>query len=114
MKQATDYYAMSDSAIAALLGERLEQLRLEANIPQKQIAEALGIAEGTYRSAIKGKARFEVVIGILRVLERLEALDNFLPPTPYSPMALLQMEGRQRQRARPKAKDVSFEEEPEW
>lgn len=116
MKKSPDYYAMTDIAIASLLGERLEQLRLEANIPQKQIADELGIAEGTYRSAIKGRARLEVVIGILRILGRLEAIDNFLPPTPYSPMALLEMEGRKRQRARPKtAESVEpGEDEPAW
>lgn len=111
-----DYYAMTDTAIAELLGERLEQMRLEANIPQKQMAAELGISEGTYRSAIKGKARLEVVIGILRILGRLEAIDNFLPATPYSPMALLEMEGKKRQRARLKTDDdrPSAEEEPQW
>lgn len=116
MKNTPDYYAMTDAAIAELLGGRLEQLRLEANIPQKQMAAELGISEGTYRNTVKGKARLEVVIGILRILGRLEAVDNFLPPAPYSPMALLEMEGRKRQRARPKAgkEAARAEEEPEW
>lgn len=94
-----NFYAMTDSAIAAELGRRLEQLRLEANKPQKEIAEELGISEGTYRSAIKGKARLEVVIGILRVLGKLDNIDGFLPELPYSPMELLKREGKKRQRA---------------
>jgi len=94
-----NFYAMTDSAIAAELGRRLEQIRLEANKPQKEIAEELGISEGTYRSAIKGKARLEVVIGILRVLGKLDNLDGFLPELPYSPMELLKHEGKKRQRA---------------
>ena len=95
----SDFYAMTDTAIAAELGARLEQLRLEANKPQKEIARELGISEGTYRSAIKGKARFEVIIGILRVLEKLENLEGFLPEAPFSPIELLKLEGKKRQRA---------------
>ena len=95
----SDFYAMTDTAIAAELGGRLEQLRLEANKPQKEIARELGISEGTYRSAIKGKARFEVIIGILRVLEKLENLEGFLPEIPFSPIELLKLEGKKRQRA---------------
>ncbi|WP_027856463.1 helix-turn-helix domain-containing protein [Marinobacterium jannaschii] len=94
-----NYYAMTDMAIARELGQRLEQIRLEANIPQKQIADELGISEGTYRSAIKGKARLEVVIGIMRILGRLDNLDGFLPPEPFSPLELLKLEGKKRRRA---------------
>lgn len=94
-----NYYAMTDSAIARDLGQRLEQMRLQANIPQKQIADELGISEGTYRSAIQGKAKLVVVVGILRLLGKLENLDNFLPDTPFSPIQLLAREGRKRQRA---------------
>ena len=95
----TAFYAMTDAAIAKKLGQRLEQIRLEANIPQKQIAYELGIAEGTYRNAVNGKAKLEVVIGIMRVLGRLENLENLLPDAPYSPLELLKLEGKKRQRA---------------
>ena len=44
-----NFYAMTDSAIAEEFGRRLEQIRLEANKPQKEIAYELGISEGTYR-----------------------------------------------------------------
>ena len=94
-----NYYAMTDEAVARELGQRLEQARLEANIPQKQIADELGISEGTYRSAVKGKARLEVIIGIMRLLGKLENLDSFLPPEPFSPLELLKLEGKKRQRA---------------
>lgn len=94
-----NYYAMTDDAIAIELGQRLEQMRLQANIPQKQIADELGISEGTYRSAIQGKAKLVVIIGIMRLLGKLENLDNFLPETPFSPIQLLAREGRKRQRA---------------
>ncbi len=92
-------YAMTDSAIAEELGRRLEQIRLEANKPQKEIAYELGISEGTYRRAIKGKARFEVIIGIMRMLDQLGNLENLLPDQPFSPIEMLKLQGKKRQRA---------------
>lgn len=92
-------YSMTDEAIAAELGGRLEQLRLEADITQEFIAGELGITTKTYRATIKGRGKFATLIGILRVLGQLELVDRFIPETPFSPMALLQLQGRQRQRA---------------
>ncbi len=95
----TDFYGMSDVAVAGVIGGRLEQMRLEANIPQKDVARELGISETTYRNAVKGKAKLEVVIGILRLLGKLDNIDSFLPETPFSPIELLRLKGKQRQRA---------------
>jgi transcriptional regulator with XRE-family HTH domain len=92
-------YSMSDEAIAAELGGRIEQLRLEADITQESIAGELGITTKTYRAAIKGRGKFATLIGILRVLGQLELVTRFIPETPFSPMALLELQGRQRQRA---------------
>jgi putative transcriptional regulator len=94
-----DLYGLTDDAISEIMGQRLEQHRLESNKSQKRIAQELGISEGTYRSAIQGKAKFKVVIGIMRVLGQLDNLKNFLPEVPYSPIALLKMAGKQRKRA---------------
>lgn len=94
-----NFYAMTDSAIAEEFGCRLEQIRLEANKPQKEIACELGISEGTYRKAIMGRARFEVIIGIMRILEQFENLENFLPDLPFSPIEMLKLQGKKRQRA---------------
>lgn len=94
-----NFYAMTDSVIAEELGRRLEQIRLESNKPQKEIAYELGISEGTYRKATKGRARFEVIIGIMRTLEQLENLESFLPDQPFSPIEMLKLQGKKRQRA---------------
>lgn len=94
-----DYYAMTDQAISIEFGRRIEQIRLESNLSQGFIANSVGISETTYRQAIKGKAKFEVIIGILRALNRLGNLEHFLPETPYSPIARMKMEGKKRKRA---------------
>ena len=115
--RSTNYYSMTDKAIAEELGGRLEQLRLEANIPQKVIANELGIAEGTLRNALRGRGKLELIIGILRILGKLDNLDQFLPRQPFSPIELLKLEGKKRQRAGTKRNEASggeSQEQEEW
>jgi transcriptional regulator with XRE-family HTH domain len=99
---------MSDQALAAEVGGRIEQLRLESNITQKMIADKLGITPKTYRSTIQGHGKFETMIGILRVLGKLDLIDSFVPETPLSPLMLMELKGRKRKRAAPaKGSEVS-------
>jgi putative transcriptional regulator len=112
-------YGMSDRTLAAEVGERIEQLRLESNITQKAIADQLGITPKTYRSVIQGHGKFETLIGILRILGKLELVDAFVPETPPSPLVLMKLKGRMRQRAASSSKEVtsipgSEEEEVKW
>jgi len=92
-------YSMTDEAIAKEMGGRVEQLRLEANISQEAIASELGVTRVTYRKLIDGKGKFQLLIGVLRVLDQLSLLENFIPERSFSPLALLEMQGKQRQRA---------------
>ena len=97
MNSQKNLYAMTDLAIAKELGRRLEQMRLD-------------------RHAINGKAKLEVIIGILRVLGKLENVDGFLPELPFSPIELLKLEGKKRQRATsPRTADTTrTEEDSSW
>jgi transcriptional regulator with XRE-family HTH domain len=102
---------MSDHALAAEVGARIEQLRLESNITQKMIADKLGITPKTYRSTIQGHGKFETIIGILRVLGKLELIDGFVPETPLSPLMLMELKGRKRKRAAPVKEDPVGEDD---
>ena len=90
---------MTDIAIAKMLVQRIEQLRLEANISQQTVADELGITVKTYRNFKTGKVKLETLIGVMRVLKCLELVDDFIPQTPFSPMELLKLKGQKRQRA---------------
>lgn len=106
-----DYYAMTNQAIAEEIGRRIEQRRLELNIAQSDIAKEAGISANTYRAAVGGKAKLEVLIAILRHLGELEQVDNMLSDRPYSPIARLKMEGKTRKRASSSAHDEPAQEE---
>lgn len=96
-----NYQTMTNSAIAAELGNRLEHLRLERNMTQIELANEIGITAKSYRQLIAGGGKLENVIAALRALNCLQQLDNFLPEAPLSPLEQLKLRGKQRQRARP-------------
>lgn len=95
-----NYQSMSNIAIAAELGSRLERLRLQNNLTQQALASEIGITPKSYRQLVAGGGKLENMIAALRTLNALEQLDNFLPPTPPSPLVQLKLQGKQRQRAR--------------
>ncbi len=95
-----NYYPMTNAAIAAELGARLERLRLERNIPQQILADEIGITPKSYRQMISGGGKLENMIAALRALDCLQQLDNFLPEQPPSPLAQLKLKRKERLRAR--------------
>jgi len=96
-----NYKSMTNSAIAAELGNRLERLRLLRNITQQQIAEEIGITPKSYRQLVAGGGKLENLIAALRVLDALDQLDQFLPEPAPSPLQQLKLKGKERRRARP-------------
>jgi len=94
-----NFHAMTDSAITMEVGRRIEQLRLEQNRTQQEVADAVGLSRISYAQLEKGKSKFVNIIAVLRTLDRLDLIGNFIPETTFSPMERLKMQGRQRQRA---------------
>lgn len=90
---------MSTAALTTRLGERLKQARLNQNITQTDVAERAGITRALVINAEKGKAQLETFVAILQALGLTAQLDLFLPPQPISPIQLLKLQGKQRQRA---------------
>ncbi|MCE3253339.1 MAG: family transcriptional regulator [Cellvibrio sp.] len=94
------FYTMTNAAVAAELGKRLEALRLARNVTQQALATEIGITAKSYRQLVAGGGKVENMIAALRALNALEQLDNFLPAAPPSPLEQLKQRGKQRQRAR--------------
>ncbi|MEI8632382.1 helix-turn-helix transcriptional regulator [Vibrio sp. PP-XX7] len=95
-------YAMSDEALSLELGRRIERRRLDNHTPftQSELAKKAGISRSTYQNMIEGKATLVNVIKVLRVLDALEGMESFLPDPGISPVQLLKMRGKLRQRVR--------------
>lgn len=95
-----NFYTMTNTAVAAELGSRLEALRLGRNMTQQTLADEIGITAKSYRQLVAGGGKLENMVAALRALNALEQLDNFLPAMPPSPLEQLKQRGKQRQRAR--------------
>ena len=94
-----DFYSMTSKAIAEELGRRIEQLRLEQNLTQQQLADEMGLSRVSYRKLVTGQAKFENIISVLRALGKLDLVEQFIPEVAFSPMEQLKLRGKQRQRA---------------
>ncbi len=86
-------------AIATELGQRLKIARLNANLTQEQVAESAWVSRRTVAKAEEGYVLLENLVAILQALDLLEQIDLFLPPQDYSPMQMLKLQGKKRQRA---------------
>ncbi len=95
-----DLNQSSNEAVVRLMGQRLERLRLQANITQADLAASAGISLGTVKRAEGGKGLSLLnLVALLRALGKLSALDSFLPEPPLDPLAVRDNKGRYRQRA---------------
>lgn len=93
------FEAMTDPAVAAEIGRRIEQLRLEQNLTQQHLADAVGLSRASYAKLVAGQGKFVNLIAALRALDQLALIENFVPAVPFSPMEQLKLKGKQRKRA---------------
>tara|TARA_R110001592_G_scaffold255635_1_gene519351 strand:- start:1313 stop:1642 length:330 start_codon:yes stop_codon:yes gene_type:complete len=103
----------SPTALAEELGERLRQARLNSDLTQADVAERAGVSRKIVLNAEKGKAQLESFLAIMLALNLTEQLDLFLPKPQVSPVQLIKLQGKKRQRASGLRKG-SDEETSQW
>ena len=91
--------SMSPAAIAAELGHRLKQARLNADLTQAEVASRAGLNRRTILKAEKGKVQLENLVAILTSMDMADQLNMFLPVQEISPIQLAKFKGQKRQRA---------------
>ena len=94
-----DLYTLSDKAIAKELGQRLKTLRLQRDITQQQLAEATTLSLNTIKTLEAGRGKLASLIAVLRELEALDQLEHFIPKPSVSPLQLIRLQGKVRERA---------------
>lgn len=109
-----DFYSMSDKAIEVELGARLRALRLRRNITQQALAEAAALSLNTIKALEAGKGKLASVVAVLRELEALHELDNFIPQPGISPLQLARLQGKMRRRATGSRGQDSQGEDESW
>lgn len=94
-----DYYSMTDKGIEAELGQRLRALRLRKNLTQQQLADAVAVSVNSIKAIEKGKGKIATLVAVVREMGALDSLDAFIPPVQVSPLQLVKLKGKKRQRA---------------
>lgn len=95
-----DPCAASDAATLKDLGARLARQRLDRNLSQDDLAREAGVSKRTLHRMEHGhSAQMTNWIRVLRALDLLDNLEQFLPAPAPSPMQQLKLQGRLRQRA---------------
>ena len=92
---------MTDTAVLAEIGQRVERLRLEHNITQAELAREAGISRRTLVRLEQGEERVgaATLLRVLRALSLLEGVEQLVPEGLPSPIEQLRTQGRRRQRA---------------
>lgn len=91
---------LNDDAILAETGRRIARCRIDRQLTQADVAEQAGVAKRTVERIEAGaSAQLATVIRILRVLDLLPGLEQLIPAPGPSPMDLLRLKGKVRQRA---------------
>lgn len=86
-----------------VIGQFIQETRLQQNKTQQQVAEAAGINRSTVRQIEKGNGGTLIsLLQILRVLDRLPMLSIFETRLKISPLQIAKLEQQKRQRARNK------------
>jgi transcriptional regulator with XRE-family HTH domain len=106
---------MSDKAILAEIGHRLGRRRVALELTQADLAREAGVAKRTVERIEAGAStQLATLIRMLRVLELFGTLEQLIPEPGPSPMELLKLRGKERQRASSKRHAKAAEKEWSW
>ncbi len=89
----------SPRTLAAEIGRRLRQVRLNANLTQQELAQQAGVSRNAVVGAESGKVHLETLLALMAALQLTAQLDAFLAPPELSPLALVRLQGKARRRA---------------
>ncbi len=97
-----DLYEYSIPELVRLLGARFKEYRMRCNLTQKEVAQQSGVGLTTihkFENGTAGNVSLSTFILLLKVVERINALDDLLPELPESPY-LVRKDEKKAQRIR--------------
>ena len=96
-------YFMTNEALLQYVGRQMRQMRINARLSQQQLAERAGLSRSTVTQVENGKGmKMESVVAMLRVLNKLEILNNFETQAVISPLLIAKLLGKVPKRIRPR------------
>ena len=113
---SSNWYNLSDIAIASQLGRFLRQIRLEQNLTQENLAVKAGLSRSAIYELENGKCATSLItiIQVLRTLEHLHLFDTWEPADEDKTSKMAKVPGKIRLRDSIPAKYERKKEENEW
>ncbi len=101
MENTNSFYEMSDKALLSIIGQFVQEARINQNKTQQQTADAAEINRSTLVQIENGRGgTLNSLIKILRVLQQLHLFKNFEVQQQVSPLLLAKLEQQKRKRIR--------------
>jgi transcriptional regulator with XRE-family HTH domain len=106
---------LSEDAVLAELGRRLARRRLDRGLTQAALAAEAGISKSTVERIESGAStQLTKLIRLLRPLDLLDNIEMLAPEPTISPIDMLKLHGKQRQRASSRQHDKVAEQPWTW
>lgn len=114
-----DIYSLPDNVIRQQIGEKLKNSRLRQNMTQANLAVDAQVSLSTVKKIEKGQiSSFDSFMRVIRVLGRLDALQQFVEPDEMSPNEYYEFVNSTKRRTRMRAtspkRDKDENEDSEW
>ena len=111
-----ELYALTDNMILEKIGENIKRMRLEHNISQKKLAGSAGVAISSIAALERGEnISLKTLVPILRALNSLHMLSDFLKEPEISPIAYAkQLDGQKSRKRASATKNTNDKSESEW
>ena len=111
-----ELYALTDNMILEKIGENIKRMRLEHIISHKDLAGSAGVAISSIAALERGEnISLKTLVPILRALNSLHMLSDFLKEPEISPIAYAKQLDSQKTRKRASAtKNNNDKSESEW
>ncbi|TQV86091.1 helix-turn-helix transcriptional regulator [Exilibacterium tricleocarpae] len=95
-----DYNTVSNQAVLADLGRKIETIRLQQNLRREDLAAVSGVSKGTVKNIEGGNSVGSLyLVAVLRGLGEVGSLSRLLQVPPYRPVDLKAGGGKRRRRA---------------
>ncbi|MEE4279494.1 MAG: helix-turn-helix transcriptional regulator [Halieaceae bacterium] len=100
MSHKIDFRSASSAAIIAALGQRLDEIRLNRNIPQAELAAEAGVSRSTLTRLADGRpVSLDSFVRVMQALQLSDHLAALLPDPRVRPVDRVRLSGSERQRA---------------
>jgi transcriptional regulator with XRE-family HTH domain len=116
VEPSSNWYNLSDTAIALQLGAFLRQIRLEQNLTQENLAVKAGLSRSAIYEMENGKSATSLItiVQVLRALERLHLFDAWKDSETGSPIMRVKMPDKKGLRSSSQVVYEKKRDEDEW